>query len=58
MALKSLTTPYTLKTLDEKCAMQIPNEVINAGLEPNTRFTVTEKDESTVEAPGSYVLVK
>ena len=51
-------TPYTLKTLDEKCAMQIPNEVINAGLEPNTRFTVTEKDESTVEAPGSYVLVK
>ena len=50
-------TAYTLKTLDPRCAMQIPVEVVNAGMNPNTR-ELTEKDESTVEAAGTYVLVK
>lgn len=51
-------TAYTLKTLDPRCAMQIPSEVISAGFESNTRVVVAEKDESTVEAAGTYVLVK
>lgn len=51
-------TAYTLKTLDPRCAMQIPSEVISAGLEGNEREKVGNKDESTVEAAGTYVLIK
>ncbi len=51
-------TAYTLKTLDPRYAMQIPSEVISAGLDKTTREDVTTKDESAVEAAGTYVLIK
>lgn len=52
-------TAYTLETLDPRYAMQIPSEVISAGLDSNKRKEEVEnKDESTVEPSGSYVLVK
>lgn len=51
-------TAYTLKTLDPRCAMQIPSEVISAGMDGNERPKVENKDESTVEAAGTYVLIK
>lgn len=52
-------TAYTLETLDPRYAMQIPSEVITAGLDKNKRKEEVEnKDESTVEPSGSYVLVK
>ena len=41
---------YTLETLDPRYAIQIPNEVIGAGLEPNPRVTTN--------AENSYVAVK
>ena len=31
---------YTLGVLDDRYAIQIPNEVIGAGLEPNVRRTI------------------
>ena len=40
---------YTLETLDPRYAIQIPNEVIGAGLEPNPRVTTT--------AENSYVAI-
>ena len=40
---------YTLETLDPRYAIQIPNEVIGAGLEPNPRVTNT--------AENSYVAI-
>lgn len=51
-------TAYTLKTLDSRYAMQIPSEVINAGMDANVRPVVSKKSEATVEAPDSYILVK
>ncbi len=52
-------TAYTLKTLDPRCAMQIPSEVISAGMDANDRKPVVDKkDESKVEAAGTYVLIK
>jgi hypothetical protein len=39
---------YTLDVLDPRYAIQIPNEVIGAGLEPNPR--------STNKAEASYVV--
>ncbi|MDO4510844.1 MAG: RagB/SusD family nutrient uptake outer membrane protein [Bacteroidales bacterium] len=50
-------TAYKLGFLDPRYAMQIPSEVISAGMDANAR-PITEKDESTVEASGTYVLIK
>lgn len=50
--------PYTLEKLDARYAMQIPSEVISAGMDANVRPVVSKKSEATVEASGSYILVK
>jgi len=51
-------TAYTLKTLDPRYAMQIPSEVISAGLEANTREMVSAPSDDSVEPSGNYVLIQ
>ena len=44
---------YTLEVLDPRYAIQIPNEVIGAGLEPNSRVTTNKAEGSAVAVSSS-----
>ena len=48
----------TLGVFDPRKALQIPNEVIAAGLEPNNRILQTPGDNSELRADEKYTLVK
>ena len=43
-----ISNVYTLDVLDPRYAIQIPNEVIGAGLEPNERVTTTAENSAVV----------
>ena len=43
-----ISEEYTLDVLDPRYAIQIPNEVIGAGLEPNTRTTTNALSSAVV----------
>ena len=51
-----ISDSYTLEVLDPRYAIQIPNEVVGAGLTPNPRETTTPSDDQTVNS-GEYVRV-
>lgn len=48
----------TLGVFDPRKALQIPNEVIAAGLEPNNRILQTPGDNSELRVDEKYTLVK